>query len=82
MQAEEHRKEIEEFVAFREEMNKLREEEKKSRLFYKMKQLQECEVLQVDWPSLPPLIIQCFKVLLSGKPRQCKEKYLRPARGV
>ncbi|CAF0778069.1 unnamed protein product [Brachionus calyciflorus] len=40
------KKEFESFVSFKEQMNKFREEERKYRLQQKIKQIEECEILQ------------------------------------
>lgn len=46
-QDRQRKKEVSEFMQFKEQMVKFREEEKKYRLYQKLKQIEECESLQV-----------------------------------
>ena len=50
---EERRKgEVGEFVRLREQMARFREDERKYRLYQKLKQIEECEILQVGGPNV------------------------------
>lgn len=48
-QEKKRKSEVNDFMKFKEQMGKFREDEKKYRLYQKLKQIEECEILQVIW---------------------------------